>query len=152
MSIIDGNDVFLRRAEELKNPYAAVNEVISNARKLMSNNNLLESQAISWALTGVKPKEVISSCKHDTVRNILKQLRFEIDAPKEVKQSVCMTIYNSINCGHLIYSYTQNLSDCDKPRVEILSNIWWDRINSEYIVVSRYGKYGKHRNKHKANN
>lgn len=150
MSIIDGNDLFLKRAKELKNPYTAVNEVISDARKLMSNNNLLESQAISWALTGVKPKGVISPCKHDTVRNILRQLRFEIDAPEEIKRSVCMTIYNSINCGHLIYSYTQNLPEFDKPRVEILSNIWWDRINSEYVIVSRYRKYGKHRNKHKA--
>lgn len=152
MSIIDGNDAFLKRAAELNNPYAAVNEVISNARTLMANNNLLESQAISWALTGVKPKEVISPCKYNTVRNILKNLRFEIDAPKEVKQSVCMTIYNSINCGHLIYSYTQKLSDFDRPRVEILSNIWWDRINSEYIIVSRYHKHGKHRKHRKANN
>ncbi len=50
MSIIDGNDLFLKRAKELKNPYAAVNEVISDARKLMSNNNLIR---ISSNLVGI---------------------------------------------------------------------------------------------------
>lgn len=144
MSITDGLDRFQQISNKLNNPYAAVNCISLQARKLMDNHNLLESQAVTWALTGVKPRYVIDNKKESTLSNILKSLRFEIDASDEIKNSVCASIYNSIKCGHLIYVYTQKLEEWDKPRVEILTNIWWNKIATEYVVVGRYKNGRKH--------
>ena len=95
MSITDGLDRFQELSDKLNNPYAAVNCIALQARKLMENHNLLESQAVTWAITGVKPKYVIDTKKESTLSNILKSLRFEIDASDEIKNSVCASIYKN---------------------------------------------------------
>lgn len=151
MSVIDGYSEFEQLSNRLNNPYAAINKVSSQARKLMVNHNLLESQAVTWAITGKKPKHVIDTKKESTLANILRSIRFEIDAPYEVKESVVASIYQSLKSSHLIYKYTQKLDEFDRPRVDILTNIWWSKINSEYVIVSRYRNGRKHSRYNKVN-
>lgn len=120
-------------ADKLGSPFAAVNYVAKSARKLRKEIEypILESEAISWAITGEKPKA--NGRKHSYSQydiNILDDILSEVD-DDEVSQSVRNSYEESLQAHHLIYCYHTNLDESRKARVRVLLNMIWYNIKSE---------------------
>ena len=120
-------------ADELGSPYAAVNYVAREARKRMNSIEypIQESEAISWVLTGEKPKaKGRKRISFDYYIHILDDILSEVD-DIEVCKSVRESYAESLKVHHLIYCYHTDLDDARKARVRILSNMVWYNIQQE---------------------
>lgn len=120
-------------------PYAAVMCIAKTARNIAEScdNAISHSSALNWVVTGDTPKNLLRPEAHMSYRdrcysNALDRLNYVDDLA--VKESVFCTILNSREEGHLIYSYKDNLSDSQKSRVRILSNIIWEEANTGDIL------------------
>ena len=117
-------------AEALGSRFAAVNYVSSLARKLCldTNNEVLQSQAITWAITGEKPAYTTHKISIDKLNQ---EYQYSLDEVlcyvdnEEVCDSVRLSYNKSLEAHHLIYLYSDGLSEYDKPRVRILLRIIW---------------------------
>lgn len=126
---------FKELSDKLGSNFAAVNYIAKQARskQISIGNTILDSQAISWILTGKSPE--IHRVINDDNRFILSpaslssidEVMCYID-DEEVEKSIRDTLRCSKMSGHLIYVYTQELKECDKPRVRIISNVLWDKM------------------------
>lgn len=122
-----------RIVEECGSVYGAINYVAKRARKLASESEdqILDSHALSWAITGVRPEprkyhrpaDIVSNAK--TQEEYLDDLLCYID-DEDVKLSVSESYRCCITCGHLIYFYTEGLDEARRSRVRILTNMVWD--------------------------
>lgn len=114
--------------------FMAVNTVAKRARQKMVDTNgmILESKAISWALTGESPKiptktciEITDHVEYLTGEEYLHELLCTVD-DKYVCDSVIDTFEASVKTNHLIYCYNHSLDETQKARVRVLSRIVWD--------------------------
>lgn len=135
MSIIDGQKGF----EELclafnGNRYAAVVHVATAARNLLTqyHNAILESQAISWVLTGVVPEGIGDPSKPKKrrvwARSYISQV-LEYVTDKEVREAVQDTILESTKefCLHFVYNDVDD--EPRRSRIRILSRMAWVEIS-----------------------
>lgn len=137
MSLIDGQD----KLQELQkafggNRYAVVRYVASEARKLMSkyNNVILESEAISWFLTGEIPKSIqngehLKPKRSQAISYTDEVLSYVTD--KDVCHDVRSTIKHSRQISRLEFIYTCVKQDSGKQaRIRILSRMIWAQITT----------------------
>lgn len=124
-----------RIIEQCGSVYGAVNHVAKTARKLAAecDEQILDSHALSWAITGVKPE--LSKCrkpiKLESLSNAMTSAEYLEDIlcyidDNDMRTSVMESYRCSITCGHLIYFYTEGLDESQKSRVRILTNMVWD--------------------------
>lgn len=138
MSIIDGQDKFRQLAEEKGNTYAAVLDLSRSAKNLTSkyNNAISSSRAISWLLTGEKPKELCKE-KQDHqpltdqfIQSVISDELSEVD-DLDVCKAVSISVWRSVYLKNLVYAYN-NIEDKQRmSRVRILVNIILDRIRED---------------------
>lgn len=119
---------FDKLALQLGSPYAAVNFVAKSARNklLATNNQILDSEAISWVLTGIAPELRKRRKIYDysvTIRYIDDVLACVDD--EEVCECVRNSYEQSLESKHLIYSYNNELDDDRKARVRVLTRMIW---------------------------
>lgn len=112
--------------------FAAVNYLAKQARINLKqvNNTILDSQALSWALTGKQPEihPDRKSVGDDFITiklNYLDELLCYVD-DEEVCESVVDSFYESLEKRHLIYVYNNDLDESRKARVRILTRMIWD--------------------------
>lgn len=120
-------------ADELGSPYAAVNYVAKTARKLMKEIEypVMESEAISWVLTGEKPEaKGRNRIPFNYDIHLLDDILSGVDDP-EVCISVRESYSASLQAHHLIYCYHMSLDENRKARVRILLNMVWYNIQQE---------------------
>lgn len=121
---------FSQYINKLGNSYAAVNYIAKQAKKLASDNDnkILYSEAITWLLTGDKPKVLDIILAREQKAHIhtdyIDDLLSLVDNPL-ICQSVRQSIKASKLCNHLIYFYTHLSDDNDKARVRILTRMVW---------------------------
>lgn len=120
-------------ADKLGSPYAAVNYLAKTARKRMSSIEypIMESEAISWVLTGEKPEA--KGRKHMSFNyniHLLDDILSEVD-DQEVCSSVRESYAASVKAHHLIYCYHTDLDESRKARVRILIKMVWHNIQQE---------------------
>lgn len=124
-----GQDEFERIERKLGNKYAATMAVAKEARRRAkkSKESILESHSITWVLTGKEPTRPDSHInkikrKLESVEDILNYV-----SDRRIVKSVTESIGMSKSEGHLIYRYKSSLTDEDRTRVRILTNIIWYR-------------------------
>lgn len=133
MSLTD-LDKFHKLEHKLGSPYAAVNYISSEARKLASkyDNVILHSEAIDWVITGEKPKIISGVGKLSTKLNYVKSYIDEIlcyvdDA--SVCESVRYSIDASRSSNHLIYVYKDVPDESRQARVRVLTRMIWYNLD-----------------------
>lgn len=127
MEQLSQQQAFNKLAEALGSPFAASNYLAKLARKLLidNNNQILQSQAITWALTGEKPKYTTHKL------NVNLNQMYGIDDilcyidDKDIHDSVEQSYEKSLKAKHLIYFYSEGLNEYDKGRVRILLRLIW---------------------------
>lgn len=112
--------------------YQAIQHLSKLARKKLKelDNSIQDSQALTWALTGVKPD--VPETKHKKVyhSNRFYQEEYMNDIlccvdDKEVCESVRESFRASKQVNHLIYVYNNTLDESRKSRVRILTRMIW---------------------------
>ena len=121
-------------ANKLGSTYAAVNYVAKESRKLMMqcNNELLGSEAITCVLTGQPPKRKHRhlSDKDLYSSSIVDDVLFDVN-DDSVEESVRDSYEASLEQHHLIYCYHSELTEPQKARVRVLTNMIWYNIKQE---------------------
>lgn len=127
------NDEFNRLANKLGSRYGAVNYIAQEARRRRSESDytMLESEAISWVLTGNKPptrarSKVDISTNISMVQDILSEIEDD-----NVRASVYASYKQSLKVGHLIYCYHESLDEGQQSRVRVLMKMIWYNIKQE---------------------
>lgn len=118
--------------------FAAIQQLAKSSRQKMiqSNNVISESEALTWALTSVQPEDLKKRMKiKETLQNVYQPVRFYQEQYMEdllasvddidIRHSVRESFVKSKEAGHLIYMYINELSDGNKARVRILTNLVW---------------------------
>ena len=124
---------FDQLAAALGSTYAAVDYIAKSARRKLkvTNNRILESEAISWVLTGVSPKlrNRIDDVSHIPA-NYVDEILCYVD-----NENICNSVRDSyaasIQVRHLIYCYQKDLDKHEQSRVRILLRMVWYNIISE---------------------
>lgn len=120
--------------------YMAVNLVAKRARNklLETNGAILDSKAISWALTGVAPKihkrKSFEYAYHLEDCNILQFLDDMLCCVDDIEvcESVRQSYESSVKVNHLIYYYNNSLDEPRKARTRVLTRIVWDYHINEH--------------------
>lgn len=131
-----GNNEFRELSDKFGSAHAAVMYVVRAARKLAAKYDyiILDSEAISWVLTGERPKVVnkyiqcLDSRKTSDIAYIDDILSGVDD--EEVCNCVKESIKESRSSNHLIYLYKGVLDDCKKARIRILTRIIWYNLHN----------------------
>lgn len=120
-------------ADKLGSTYAAVNYIAKSARQKRKqvDNRILESEAITWALTGIQPKlrRVCKVAEWGTLNYLDEVLSYVDD--ENVAQSVRESYSESAKVHHLIYCYHSDLNESQKSRVRVLTRMIWYNIQEE---------------------
>lgn len=124
--------------ERFGNEYAATMYVAQQTRKLLdfSHNALIESEAISWIISGRPESELeeyIKACKPRIRKrkyNLLNEYAVLID-DKELEECFRNSAIQSMKAHKLVVRY-QNLDEPDCIRLRILLKQYWiDYLTSE---------------------
>ena len=121
---------FNQLVDTLGSPYAATNYLARLARKLLvdNDNRLLESEAITWALTGEKPKLHRKRADYSLPSmEIVDEVLCYVD-DEDVCESVKDSYNKSLQAKHLIYCYSHELTEYQRSRVRILMRMIWYNI------------------------
>lgn len=137
MSITEGQETFERLAAQT-NRYAAVYMIAKEARKRAEQcNNLIDhSEALSWVLTGEKPKKLVLAEKRGqsivsqsyfktAVRNELVEIEDD-----EVRQAVAFSLKLTRKNQNLVYVYNKIQDEPRRARVRILTRMIWDKLTN----------------------
>ena len=119
-----GDKEFRDIADHLGSAFAAVNYIASEARHLATtrDESILDSEAISWVLTGQCPEHLKIPRSHSiSGRSYMHELLVNVDNP-DIVRSVAATMRRSTGLK-LNYTYTQSLNESQKARVRILCNM-----------------------------
>lgn len=116
------------------NPYIAIKDVVEDARAIaLQNPVLLDSEALSWVLSGEEPQIISKYNKY--VRRKLSQNSYisnilsEVD-DEDVKAAVYESISASKRANYLVYVYT-NISEIHRQaRVRILVRMIWYNLHN----------------------
>lgn len=121
-------------ADKVGSPFAAVKYIAQSARQKRQSVDyrVLESQAITWVLTGIQPK---LSKRHLNVSDwynlpYLDEVLSCVD-DDDVAASVRESYSESMKAHHLIYYYHQSLNEHQKARVRVLTRMIWYNIEQE---------------------
>lgn len=134
------SDKFAKIAQEINNPYALSLYVAKLCRSLCTEYSvLLESEAISWIVSGVKPD--ILSQPHRNISEIpMENIQTTINDAIEyvndftVQQNVIASIRYSISNHHLIYVYNDIYDANVKARIRILVRMVWYQLKKEHLI------------------
>lgn len=125
---------FDQLAASIGSTYAAVNYVAKSARDKIAHTDghVLESEAISWVLTGEEPKvrNKTEEIERWYLQNYIDDMLSEVD-DIDVAQAVRDSYAASMEQHHLIYSYPEHLDENRKSRVRILTRMIWYYIKNE---------------------
>lgn len=118
--------------------FDTIQQLSLQSRKKMKEcqNVISESEALTWAVSGVAPKNIRKRMKARELRlNAYQPVRYYQEEYMEdlltgvddidIRQSVRKSFNKSKEVGHLIYMYINDLSDGNKARVRILTNLVW---------------------------
>lgn len=118
------------------NRYVATMYLADATRTILDryNNQLLESEAIAWLLTGVRPPHLKEHPQPRPRRNwrkawVTDRLSEVLDV--EVKQAVLETIRHSKRIHELDFCYNLVQDEPRRTRVRILSRIIWTATQQE---------------------
>lgn len=136
-SYYEKRNVFNQYVDKYKSPFAACNVIASKARNLAETNNniVMHSEALSWVLTGDRPKilDDYEKSKRKFRSSIcidITQDTLSLVNDTDVKDAVETSIRQSRREKHLIYIY-KDISDIYKQgRVRTLCNIIWDKLQT----------------------
>ena len=127
----DGFELWI--ANHSGNKYVALQALMEQAKKLVVQYDyvLLDSEAISWVLTGERPKildeyERIQTQKQYRKYADVSDFVSDVD-DKAVRDSVIASIQATRKARHLIYLYKQQLTAGQQARVRILTRMFWYR-------------------------
>jgi len=122
-------DYFEQLSKQCGSPYAAVNFIAKSARnKLLEvNNQILDSEAISWVLTGIAPEIKKRHKVYYLNGNHISYLDDVLSCVDDVEvcQSVRDSYFISCKANHLIYSYNPELDNDRQARVRVLTRMIW---------------------------
>lgn len=137
-------ELFDQLSQDCGSSFAAIQHLTKDSRDKMkqSNNVISESEALTWALTGEKPKGLKRRMKEKEVRlNAYHPVRYYQDAYMEellsyvddidIRESVRRSFDKSKETGNLHYVYISALTDGNKARVRILTNMVWNYDTSD---------------------
>ena len=118
------------------NRYSATMCLADGARTLLDryNNQLLESEAITWLLTGDRPTHLRETPKRRKRYNWRKAWatdRLSDVLDTEVKTAVIQTLRESMKYEDLEFCYCAIMDVERQARVRILSRIIWTAIQQE---------------------
>lgn len=113
--------------------YQAIQHLSKVARKKLKevDNNIQDSQALTWALTGLEPdvkqnmKDKVYHSKKFYQEEYMDDMLCYVD-DEEVCESVRESFRASKKVNHLIYVYNHTLDEHRKSRVRILTRMVWD--------------------------
>lgn len=121
-------------ADKIGSPFAAVNYIAQSARKKRQevDNRILESEAITWAVTGIQPKlrKKIPKVADWYNLSLIDEVLSYVD-DEQVAISVRESYNESAKVHHLIYCYHKGLDESRKARVRILTRMIWYNIQQE---------------------
>ena len=105
---------------------------IARKRRIDVGMCVSESEALTWVITGVEPKQV-SIWRNQKSIKIDKALVYAQDRLMYVEDTAVRlaaerSIELSRSCGHLIYRYKGLQNQYQKSRVRVLCNIIWDEM------------------------
>ena len=134
-------DSFNKLARNIGNRYAAVQFIAQQTHKLSTRYHyeVIDSQLISWILTGVKPKSVIQyesqidienrirSLSDRKITSVLNEILCYVD-DSNICDSVRCSITESKDAHHLIYVYKNIQNESQKARVRILTRMVWHSL------------------------
>lgn len=124
--------------------YEAIQALCEDARHKMkqAENVISESQGLTWALTGIEPDYIEQRIKLKAEREnaykpviyyqeeYMNELLSLVD-DEDICESVRQSFKESKATGHLLYVYINHISDGNKARVRILTNLVWHFDASE---------------------
>lgn len=113
---------FNELAKKVGNRYEAVNLIVQRSRKLSKEckEELLDSQALTWAISGKKPKlkrPVNISREYSRLTEVLSNVSDE-----DVISSVLSSVRNSTK-DSIHYVYMDSLSESQMKRVQVLTKM-----------------------------
>lgn len=126
-----GSDFGFRKSLESSNPYIAVKDVASQARKLAKSCNckILDSEAVSSIVQGDAVDIVNKYADYNSefeAKYISEMFCYVED--KEVCDAVYDSYYESKSQKNLVYIYN-SITNADKmARVRILTRILWNKL------------------------
>ena len=112
------------------NRYKAIKLITNEARTRSSRNVFIsDSVLLTWIVTGKKPVKYPT----DIAKLLRKSKRIEdilmYVSNQKIVKSVTLSLGLSNSKNHLIYRYDKSLTDYEKIRVRILTNIIWYERN-----------------------
>lgn len=114
--------------------FAAINYVaqVARRRRQSVHNCILESQALAWVVTGIEPKGIQEYYAQLKLLKQRKQMYVDdrllyID-DIDVRNAVKVSIHESQQAHHLIYSYKDVTDTYQQARVRILCRMIWDEL------------------------
>ena len=134
-------DSFDELARNIGNRYAAVRFISKQTHKLSIRYHyeIIDSQLISWILTGIKPKSVIRyesqikienrirSLSDREITSVLDEILCYVD-DSNICDSVRCSIIKSKELHHLIYVYKNIQNESQMARVRILTRMVWHSL------------------------
>lgn len=120
---MNGQKEFENLALEVGSTFLAVNIVASKARQFARSvdNKILDSKAITWALTGIKPESSTATKKYkSSMYDILAEV-----SDSRIKKSVIQSVRSSNT--ELQFVYDESLTHDERARVRILTRIILDK-------------------------
>lgn len=117
------------------NKFAATNAFIKVVRAISKHYNyvVLDSEVISWLLKGERPKiideydrlqEKIAEARQ---ADLMDALNYIDDV--EVVAAARNSVNSSIDARHLIYLYSNGMTERQQMRVRILTRMIWDKYH-----------------------
>lgn len=133
----EDNKHVTRLVDQCGSTFAAANLAAKTARNLMkgTNDQLLDSKVLSWAITGKKPDVTESKAYHkkDFGWECLRDMLCYVD-DEDVRQSVTDSYRASRRARHLIYCYNSGLDEPRRSRVRILTRMAWEHTHQGGIT------------------
>jgi len=130
MQWLENARLFDELADKCGNRYLATLYVAKAARYLAQEHSvsMLESQLLTWALTGKPPN--LSLARYKKIESLeLSNIEFYLDYVEdaEVRDCVLQRYKDSVRNHHLVYQHPGQLDSFRTSRVNILLRmIWWD--------------------------
>lgn len=125
------------------NRYAACMYVAKEARRRATacKDDVLDSESISWVLTGKREIPSVSTQKkiEKWFANQYDILNYVEDA--QIRKSVTRSLGISKTLKHLTYAYEKSLNECEMARVRVLTNILW--YQSKEVDINGRNRYKK---------
>lgn len=121
------------------NKYAATRVFIRAVRSLAKKYNylILDSEAISWLLTGEKPKIIEWNAKYGRRKlashlNYMDDLMTSVD-DDTIKDAVRDSVAQSLEQHHLIYVWKGSLDEYRASRVRVLTRMIWYNLQEHSL-------------------